>query len=548
MGQIPVPKPLLPWKGKAILGHLIEEWNAWAASNNVYPMYYIVVRRSDKATQPYLALAYPELSSQFVLVEVNDDDTWQGPLFSIYRALSVMDKEFPFVCTVADGVYTPSLRLPKDAKNYLGVVPTSTTVNLGLSYLNVECIEPSIPSRFVDKQMVGTGNQWYSWSGVAYFRRTKLLYALLTKVFSREPVHKKEASYSDLFTSLNGFGEFGLWTQPFLDLGTKILYQKATASYEGFDYSKPDEITYHAHSSEKVVKFFVEENQAQLFYLRRKAFYDTRASFLFPSGISVYSNFVAYDKIPGQPLSETISPAKVENFLGFMFRNVWTNDNLSGGHLQNPESLSWLFVPKALARAYSYHMTLTGKATKVKTVNGIAVNSGGWVEVLKANSGYWKYSPWPGVTHGDLTTDNIIDAEGHYGLIDWRPQTHREFPVAALGDVLYDLCKFHLSLLIDLPAVRENRFSITMTEDDEGTCVEVDMPRRPDVDALLNAFYACFSVGTQVRIKRMTPLLMAAMAGVHKEPFAGAIYWYSLSLFFADVSNLIADGKAGDLL
>jgi choline kinase len=496
-----VPKCLLPYKGTAILHHIISKY----PSNS---RFVIAVNKDDRDIQDFVAvMGYSNV--EFVKCE---NPVPGNPLFDLLEC--VKNQNTPFFFTVADGVYDlPSFTF---TKNWLGIYyATATKAHLS-NYTNVKVEEYNQVTRAYEKQLVpGT----YPWTGVAYISAARVFVELLDSLLHYNP----QASFGDLFNKFNKFivrqpfPLYGLFHPSWEDLGHEHLYKE---SLPALDWSKPDQITYFdptQSSSDVVVKCFKDEAQACQFVSRYKEFSSYDAP-LFPKALTRHGRFVSYKWIPGSSGYTSLTAPSFIKLLHRLWNKTWL------AHTSSPsdtKSFCEFAVNKTRARLDSYfdrHHPVT-----FSHVNGVQL-SRDWTFLLKQQV----WSKWKTLTaclHGDLTLSNMIvdDSGESTTLIDWRltPAYH-----STRGDLYYELGKLYLSLSIDLDQVREGNFTYLTSR----SGLEIGLPTNSRLNYLKSVFREwAIVMGLNLHtIERQAILHLASMSGCHKNPFADLFYWYSL--------------------
>lgn len=493
MGATTVPKCMLPWNGKAMIANVIE---AYAAHHS----FAIALAHDDKYTEDYLTQAYSNRVIRFSYVPSGER---RGPIASTVWALeSIYQNALPteLVITVADGIYRSQVPQAK-VFNYLGV----SNVDRPCDYLNVGITEKVVP--FVDKpdETVYVDKSKYSqWSGVCKISAVSTFVDCCNEVLAVDD--DNEASYATLLTLFDQKALLHTYTQDFLDLGTKDKYETALAASGRFNYAKEDQITYPNHDSKRVVKLFVDKTDAENFLDRGEALAESGATWVLPKNLSRWGHSVGYDKIPGHTLS-SVAPEYFEKVLRNLQRQIWGTEIKA---MPNPSL--FLLQSKTLARTQKFR----------ETHPGLGIQPSTWVDLLQMN--FWQQERETLVCpiHGDLTLDNIVVAGegGVFGLVDWRTTVNAVYPASAFGDLYYDLAKLWVSIVIDISRVK-------------GSIADAaELKSLSNAEALLGVLREfCASKDYKwLRVEKYGVLLIAAMSGVHQDPYATALYKRSIDL------------------
>lgn len=493
-----VPKCLLPYKGTAILHHIISKYS----SNS---RFVIAVNNEDKDIQDFVAtMGYSNV--EFIKCE---NPVPGNPLFDLLAC--VKTQSTPFFFTVADGVYElPDFTF---AKNWIGLYSATATKAHLSSYTNVKIDEYNQVKQAYEKRLVpGT----HPWTGVAYISAARVFVELLESLLHDNP----QASFGDLFNKLSVrqlFPLYGLFHPSWEDLGHEHLYKESLPS---LDWSKPDQVTYFDPTqdlSDVVVKCFKDEVQASQFVSRYEELFSYDPH-LFPSALTRHGRFVSHKWIHGSSGYKSLTAPTLIKLLLRLWNKTWL------AHTSSPsdtKSFCEFAVNKTRTRLDSYfdqHHSVT-----FSQVNGVQISKD-WTFLLKQPV----WSKWKTLTaclHGDLTLSNmIVDSTGEsVSLIDWRlaPSCH-----STKGDLYYELGKLYLSLSIDLDQVREGNFTYLAS----GSSLEIGLPTNSRLSYLKSVFRELAIVmGLNLHtIERQAILHLASMSGCHKAPFADLFYWYSL--------------------
>jgi hypothetical protein len=489
MGKQLLPKPLLPYRNKAIISHVVRAWSYLS------PNYLAVYPETDNRVYAYLNVAHPDLRIEGLPVRVNEKST---PVTHLHDALTHLGHKFRdgdlVVVTVCDGVYE------REASRYLSFLKTPG-VYLGLgqqtigteSYLMVKH-EVNCYTSFVDKPQWSDIDLegWFPWSGVLVTNTVSQLVVAVARSLS----YTDSPEFVHVLTECAKVGVFDL---PFLDLGTKVKYDVETA-HRGFDYSKPDQVTY-SDVDGRVVKYFHDYRDAQNFHSRHVALCSSGANYLLPEDLIRNQGFVSYARLPGRSMGE-VNSIELTYVLDTLNQHLWTA-------VKGPSDIlgdKALGVTKTVLRVLAY-MAQTPEEKRDTE----------WYDLLQ--KAFWS-SPGPGklgLVHGDATFDNMIHSDYSLRLVDWRPILDT---LSAKGDVYYDLAKIWVSIAIDLPAVRRGQFT------------EESIPALSESHNLQPTLHLWCSDHrfSYEEVVRRGILTMAAMCGVHKEPFASAVYAHSLKL------------------
>lgn len=500
-----VPKCLLPYKGKAILSHIIDSFLNWGLGAPSWlpgtPVFYIAVPARDTLIRSYVTATYgPQMEAYFIEVP----DTGVGPISSFMELAMFRDTNGPFVVTVSDCILPLAGHSALPEGNYLGCskVPEEAQTD----YLNVV---PRLNSyvEFVEKARVAPGAASYAWSGLALVADAEEYQQHVAATLNKH-TDTSEVSYADLFSTFKAprrTPPLNMVRQDFLDLGTAEKYNAVTK--EQNVWAKGDQITYVDTSTGRVVKYFKDFGHAKAFFARGAAL---GKHLYLPTGLKRNGNFVSYARANGESLP-TIGTKQLIELLNDLYTNLWFFSLAREWMLLQPRAPKVtplkLFAEKTRERLQQF---------QIKTGTDIEP----WISLL--STPLWAEFSHTKIRriHGDLSLDNILldSVTGNYTFIDWRPSTCTE-PGSIYGDVYYDLAKLWLSLYLDLSATRDSGHPVVRGD--------VNLLTTFQAWCKLNTFDDMFDYDT---IVRQAILLMAAMSGVHSEPIASGFFNLSLKL------------------
>lgn len=504
-----VPKCLLPYQGKAILAHVIDSFIKWGPGAPKWlpgpPVFYVAVPEGDCLIQSYVHATYGNsLNIRFVEVR----NIGAGPLHSFMELAMFRDTNDPFVVTVSDCVLPLAAKDHLPHGNYLGCAIVSS--HLQVDYLNMVLRSGSTPE-FVEKASVTPGVTAFSWSGLAIIadaREYQLHVADLLEEFDKDP--RSEVSYAALFSTFKVSSRsqsVRMTYQDFVDLGTSDKY--AAATKEQNVCAKGDQITYTGARTDRVVKYFKNQEHALGFYHRGVHLHDL---IYVPENLVRHNNFVSYVRAPGESLT-TLSTDMLLALLNDLYTILW----------KSQERPYWVLLQRAKPKVTPLCLFADKTRERLEVFHQkTGTNVDTWLSLLERFE--WRAPRYTkiGRIHGDLTLDNILyDAVSDtFIFIDWRPATCTD-PGSLYGDVYYDLAKLWLSLFLDLNATRKSGTGQPVIRGDANLLTSFQAWCK------INTFDDVFDYDTVIR---NAILLMAAMSGVHSEPIASGFYHLSLRL------------------
>lgn len=481
-----IHKGLLPFRGKAVISHTIDQFPDHE--------FVIAVHHLKDQVMDYMRLAHPNVKVTYV--DVGSIDTpCAGPGFSLMQALDVAREESLVV--TCDTYFKLPPATPYFC-NWIGVadiIPAEA-----VSYCNVR-VEDGGVKELYDK--VINPRATHMWTGLMYIHHWKVA---LQNLYSRLP-HEMEMQCSDAWLGMDLIPVGHEW----IDLGTKSRYINALEA-DGYDYSKPHECTYVLE--DRVIKFFSNQDRKKTRSLRQAS----ELSGVTPKEIvDASKHFAAYEKAPGKTFYEVGTPELFKSFLSWMRANVWKPIDYS----QIQEDALRFYWHKTDERVRDY--LKSEPHLDFDKVNGVPIKYG-WDKMIRmVNWGeFVKDSRCVGF-HGDLNFDNIIVNEGAFTLIDWRDT----FGGCAIGgDLYYEYAKLLSGITFDFDLIKKGDFRII---DSHGNAV-ITFARRT-----VNDQYEDILMRDAVeqgldweKIDFLRWMILAGMSGLHKAPYSTALFYYSL--------------------
>lgn len=503
-GQI--HKGLLPFRGKAVISHTIDQFPDHE--------FVIAVHHLKDQVVDYIRLAHP--NAKVTYVDVGSIDTASaGPGFSLMCALDVAREESLVVTSDTYFKLPPATSFNCDWIGVADIVPAEA-----VSYCNVRVAGGAITELY-DK--VINPRATHMWTGLMYIFHWK---SALANLRARLPF-ETEMQCSDSWLGMQLYPVGHEW----IDLGTKSRYIAALEA-DGYDYSKPTECTYVLE--DRVIKFFADPQRKKIRSIRQAS----ELSHVTPTEIQDASqHFVAYEKAPGKTFYEAGTPELFNSFLKWMRQNVWVTNDYS----QIKEDALKFYGHKTGERVRKY---LEAEPHKdFDSVNGVKIVKT-WEQILASvNWGEFVKDTKCVAFHGDLNFDNIIVNEGTFTLIDWR-DTFGNCPCG--GDIYYEYAKLLSGITFDFDLVKKGDFRVI---DSHGNAV-ITFARRT-----VNDQYEDILMRDAVehgldwdKIDFLRWMILAGMSGLHKAPYSTALFYYSLGQanlsLFMNYAFLIQDSSS----
>ena len=299
-------------------------------------------------------------------------------------------------------------------------------------------------------------------------------------------------------------------TESWLDIGstTKLKIAKEKLKGEISVLDKPEENIYLINN--EIVKFFHDHSIAHDRVSR-----SMKLQGITPRITGYAGGFYKYEKVEGRPLSKTINEEKMRSFLDWCSKDLWKSYKLYNGDFSKElftKACHEFYFNKTLDRISKLDES-TGISDKEEVINGrkcLPVST--ILETLELSDGVaCKF-------HGDCVTDNIIDEEGRFTIIDWR----QSFGGLEVGDVYYDLAKLNHSMTFDI-ASSDN---YTLEFNEKG--VEVDIFRSDKLNRCREVLYD-FLTENGYNIKKvelLTAIIWINMAPLHEGELKKFLFYF----------------------
>jgi hypothetical protein len=404
-----LPKCLLPLDGRAVLSHQFEL---------APPDAKLVVVTGYRAEQveEYVRLAHPDHDVTFV----KEVEWGRGPGASLLLARPEVEGDLVF--TACDTLWDRDDRLWDGDASWLAVAP----------------IPAGTPAaRWC--RAVPDGSQRYV---LEIHDKTPDVVAgsLASTAFARVAADDLDRFWNGLIDADDVVGEVQLSSGlraiidagvplelrhiRWLDVGDEQAYRSALAARTGYDYLKPDQVTYVLPWQRRVVKWHV-DRQKIVWRLERAKLLDD----VVPSIVgSVGSTMMAYEYVDGVTVYEHDTRFAVSSLLDWWHDRLWTTrGQLAERPLGWRERTMRFYRDKTFSRVMALDPALRSVALD-------AVTRVDWEALVDGCV--------PGTFHGDLTFANVIwwddDWNGNFVAIDWREDFAGE---TTWGDLRYDLGK-----------------------------------------------------------------------------------------------------------
>jgi NDP-sugar pyrophosphorylase family protein len=487
-----INKAIVPVNEKAAISYIIEK----------FPLaieIVIAVGYKGEVVKTFLECAHKDRKFTFVDVD-NFDGVGSGPGYSLLCCKRYLD--CPFVFFSVDTLVLEDI--PEPRTDWLGVAPVRSPKD----YCTVYSLEGRIKKLF-DKVETGTTSAFIGVAGVYSYLE------FFNSLSKKNSQISGEKQVSDGFSALL---DVGLSEQKFtwFDLGNIEGYKQAnkflSKSKKNFDFSKSDEFLYIQNG--QVIKFFADNELAHNRFKRASLLKGLVPDINFYKG-----SFYSYIFEKGKVAYDSKTPDIVVKFFDWAKDNLWIKKILS-----NDEELMFInrcnafYCDKTYQRLNDYYSRFSTADDNLPINNNLTdpldmmLKSIPWDSICHGK---------PGLIHGDLQFDNILELEsGGFKLLDWR----QDFSgLIDFGDIYYDLAKLYGGLQVSYKAIKSDEFEFK--KDTLGVYLfhepreKMASLRRQFQNAVAESGYD-FN-----RIRLITSLIFLNMSPLHHEPFSHYLFY-----------------------
>jgi len=480
-----INKCLLPYRGRAIISHLIDHFPADT---------HFVIALGYKAEQvrTYLGMMHPEQRFDFVNVD-RFTGAGTGPGYSLSCCRGQLPGAFYFIA--GDGVFDS---IPHDIScNWLAVSLAKNEHPDHYCNIGLHDAPAGRAQAIYDKQRPPAGVHTGVFTGLMHIKDADIFWESLVNT---QDAIAGEHQISSGFSALLARDLLHTHAVNWQDLGTHESYRCARAE-EAYDFSKIDECIYF--SPQRVVKFFSDPRVVQQRVEKARLLPE-----VFPQIIGHEGQFYAYRKVPGSTAYECLDLALSARLLEWLKQNLWLPRAVDATHMS--ALCRKFYFDKTAERLAAYQKKYAAVA-EPESVNGIAVMP---VATLLKKLPDTLLQGVPVFMHGDLHYDNIIVHDGGFTLIDWRQDFAGEI---AYGDWYYDVAKFLGGIHLNYDYIKRGLVRF----EQRGTEVWIDYAVRqnaPEYAAQLKAFVRAKGLDIH-RAEILRGLIYLNMAPLHHPPF-----------------------------
>jgi len=475
-------KALLPYKGKPILAHIINQFP-------VDTQFLIPIGHFGEQIVDFCNLAFADHNIVFVPI-----DDWSseksGPGYTLKKCASIVNESFWYV--PCDTYFDEPITF-KDSDCYF---VRQVDKSLSSLYTTFKIDENSKILDIMFK--VAATEHCVAFTGLMYIHDHEEFFNRLILSNSNEIVYafRKHSDVAFLYS----------W----LDFGNPDIYRETFNSSQKFDFAKKDEITYICNN--RVVKWWKNDSIAPIKLAKYMA-----SPAVFPNCCEQSHNWLAYDLFPGKTMYAHDDSNTFPKLLDWLNSNLWLPRS---GDIR-AESFAF-YRDKTLLRIQQFKKKYPN-LPKIDCIDGIQISE---TLIDKIDWNYLATTVTPTVMHGDLQFDNIIiNPAGEFVLIDWRPDFSG---LIFLGDKYYDLAKLYGGLVIDYSKIKDGQFDMSIS----GTEVSLKIPSITNQLIYQNDLiqYAISNGHDVNKIELLVPIIFLNMAPLHEQPFDQILWYMGLKL------------------
>ena len=499
-------KALIPINKKSVISRIID----------LFPKntsFIIIVGYQKEQIISFINARYPNLDIKFVEVK-KFSGKGSGPGYSLLKAKDHLQE--PFIFIACDTIVFRKPPLP--TKNWIAVSPTSRTKD----YLIIESKSNLIThfyekksQSFINSQSKTTKNNstntYDAFIGLAGVSDYKLFWQGL---YENKTLHKNERQVSSGFNKiLENSKKIKVINFKWIDTGSDENYSLAKKYFKDDFLMKTDEFLYN--EGDKVIKFFLDESKTNKRY-KRKKFLEGVIPNVYKSG----KNFMWYEYVKGELLSDTDDKNIFNNFINFLNKNIWSKR--INGHAKRKaltKNAMKFYRDKTYNRVKKY-IHNNNDADKVTWINGTKITSIyslldkiDWHELSQGDFANF---------HGDPQPENVIvKGKDDFVMIDWREDFGGNLQY---GDIYYDLGKIYHSLIVTQKKIREEKYFVSYEND----IAQYRFSKRNNLLKYLKYFESFINNNNYdlCRVRLISALIYINIAPLHHHPYSDLLFFH----------------------
>ena len=499
-------KALIPINKKSILSRIIDLFPKKTS-------FIMLVGYKKDQIKSFINAKYPELNITYVEVR-KYKGKGSGPGYSLLQGKKFLQE--PFIFMACDTIVFKRPPLPK--RNWVGTSKAKSSKD----YLIIES-KNGVMTKYYDKR---TENFIYSNSNIYKKNLNKPFDAFigLAGIFDYQSFWSGLASNRKLYKNelqvSNGLKSILTKKEPieaidfeWIDTGSDENYSHARAFYKDNFLLKTDEFLYKEDN--KIIKFFLEESKAIKRFERKKYIKE-----IIPEINISGKNFIWYNYIKGDLLSNTNEKIIFTNFLDFLQNKIWSKELKDKKKILSLKNNSMSFYRDKTYERVRGYINKNSEADKASWINNVKVkpifdllDKVDWKNMANGKFAYF---------HGDPQPENVIvNNKNKFTMIDWREDFGGSLQY---GDVYYDLGKIYHSLIITQKKIRDEKYFVSYEDD----FAQYKFSKRRNLMKYLDYFEDFLAINKYdlYKVKMMSALIYLNIAPLHHHPYSDLLFFH----------------------
>lgn len=499
-----VNKALVPVANRPIISHIIEK---------LPPDVELIIDLGHKGelVQEFLTLAYPERKFTFV---------WANRKGLTADLCDYRDMlQCPFVFVTNDAIVIEDV--PPPDCDWVGYAD----VRAGKDYRSVvlDSWDSQVVKVLGDK---GSHVEAKAYIGICGINSYKAFWASMDVAMAKGTKSQGESfALAAMVQSQTVKGEQFTW----YDTGTAeaLAHANKALAKDNEPNILPKEEEHIWFCDERVIKFSTDEQ----FIAQRVQRADQLVGYV-PEILGSSEHMYCYQRVPGQVLSETVTPTRFKEFLEWI-EKLWSHTRLLSPEIQ--KKYYRFYHDKTFSRVADYFKRF-GYGDTEQYINGARVPR--VTDLLRSIDWEWMSSGIPVWFHGDLHFENVIDAEDHFSCIDWRQHFAGSIDY---GDIYYDFAKIWHGLIVSHGIIRRGLYSIDM----DGDTVNFELLRRQILIDCERYFklYLENNRYDRYKVEVLTALIFLNIAALHHQPYAEMLFHLGKTMLYGLLEKEHSHGK-----
>lgn len=500
LGKI-INKSLLPYKGKAIIDHIIEKYDNQTE-------FVIALGYLGDQVKNYLKLAHPKLKVRYIVVP-----NWQGRGSGPGTSILACEEELqsPFFLYVCDGFWDSKIN---DYKN--NVVDVGFSGSDLSDYCNFQA-RNGVVTKIFNKIKTPKSKDIFTFTGHAFIKNYKVFFKAIK---NSKKLIEDESQLINGFYPMISKGILKINSSNWIDLGTLENYQKAIGESERYNFSKVDEFFYY--TGKTIIKFFADPNTTRDRYERI-----LQNPSVFPRKLKIQGQFYAYEYQEGKTFYEVGTPEMLSQFLSWAEKKLWLPKSIDDDSFRL--LCQKFYHQKTLERILLYQNKFRND-DKISIINSKKIPS---IDLIFKKINWDEIKTGiPCFFHGDLQFENFIVTKNSFVMIDWRQNFAGSIEV---GDKYYDLAKLLGGIWLQYDLIKKGDFKVICSDNS----VRFDFARRisfQEMELVLKDFVLKNNLNWK-KVQTITGLIYLNMAPLHHEPFSRLLFFLGKHVLWSVYKN-----------